>query len=129
VCREKKLGFFARMKKRGAKGDGDETSRGGDAKQMDPAGFPDVKSRRSTLPPLQDEQPQADEEDRRRRRRSRNVEEDSDEVERHKMSSLRDLPPLYPSVEQQQQERRASRRRSDYRQHPPTVHEDGEDDF
>ena len=128
VCSEKR-GFFARLRKKNAPGDEDTT--GARASQrVDPSTFPDVKSRRSTLPPIQpelgaegDDAPAAG---RGRRRKSRRrVDEDADEVDagQHKMSSLRELPPLYPSAEQQDQQRRASRRP------PPPLYEDNEDDF
>ena len=57
VYREEKSGFFARLTRRGAKKnsatDGQEdTTRREAAGQVDPAEFPDVKSRKSTLPPL-----------------------------------------------------------------------------
>lgn len=95
TCREEKPGFFARLKKRGAKNE-EEVSRR-TSKQIDPKAFPEVKSRKSTLPPIypakepaQSEsaqsEPTAEGEEagegggRRRRRRPRAA-EDPDEVD------------------------------------------------
>ena len=57
VCREPKRGFLARLTRRGAKKDAEAAAQDEDSvrrvsRQADPAAFPEVKSRRSTLPPL-----------------------------------------------------------------------------
>jgi len=79
--REEKRGFFARLTRRGAKKnaateDGDPARR--TSRQVDPATFPEVKSRKSILPPLHDTAGGDEAVDggrRRRRRRSGDLDE------------------------------------------------------
>ena len=133
LYREGKPGFFARLKRKKNAATDDDHSRRQSANQVDPAAFPDVKARRSTLPPLYPTKEPAQselaregddpEETGRRRRRKRRT-EDSEDGDERRMSSLRDLPPLNPSAGQQQDQRR---RRLSNRQ--PVVYEDNEDDF